>query len=81
MTLKRARALSFYVAAGVALSSCGGDLDAALQHVCAAEDGQGKIYEASHFEMLDAVEDAMQRCETDAVDPATCVARGCRAGP
>ena len=60
------------------LGGCAGDGDDALRHVCRAEDGRGNVYQASDFEMMDALEDAIQQCETAAVDPATCVARGCR---
>lgn len=80
MRAKRAVTPGLAVAIGLTLNCCGADSDTAFQHVCAAEDGRGKTYEASNFEMLDAIEDAMQRCEMAALDPTTCVARGCRAG-
>ena len=68
---------TFPVAAGLvlilALGGCAGRGDTALRQACRAEDGRGNAYEASSLEMLDAVEDALQQCETAAVDPATCV--------
>lgn len=76
------RITAFAFAAGLAstlaLAGCVGDDDSALRHICRAEDGGGNVYEASNFELLDALEDALQQCETAAVDPATCIARGCR---
>ncbi|HYN39853.1 MAG TPA: hypothetical protein VES39_11440 [Rhodospirillales bacterium] len=62
------------------LGGCAGDGDDgfALMQVCRAMDGRGNVYEASDMEMLDALEQAMHQCETAALDPNACVARGCR---
>ena len=61
----------------LALSSCANS-DDAVRYVCRAEDGRGNVYEGSDLEMLNAAEDAIQKCETTASNPTTCVARGCR---
>jgi hypothetical protein len=68
----------FRLALVVAVGGCAANSDTAFQHVCRATDGRGNVYEGSDLEMLDAAEDAIQKCEKSALDPTTCVARGCR---
>ena len=60
------------------LGACAGDDDLSLMQTCGAADGRGNVYEATNPEMLDALEGALQQCETAAADPSTCAARGCR---
>lgn len=50
----------------LALSSCTNS-DDAVRYVCRAEDGRGNVYEGSDLEMLNAAEDAIQKCETAAL--------------
>jgi hypothetical protein len=69
---------SAILAVALFLGGCAGD-DLALMQNCRVADGRGNVYEATNMEMMDALEDATQQCETAAVDPATCVARGCQA--
>lgn len=66
------------VMSALALAGCASDGGSALRQICRAEDGRGNVYQAADFEMLDAIEAAVQQCETAALDPSTCVARGCR---
>lgn len=61
------------------LAGCSSGGDVSLMQTCSAVDGPGNVYQATDPEMLDALEQAMQQCETAAVDPSTCTARGCAA--
>lgn len=61
------------------VGGCSGGADVSLMQACGAVDGRGNVYQAANPEMLDALEQAMQQCETAAADPSTCIARGCSA--
>lgn len=77
MTLCDLRRLGVLVLPVLLSGGCAGGSTALLQ-ACTVADGGGNLYEATNVEMLDAMESAMDRCETNAADPDTCVARGCR---
>ncbi|MBL8668483.1 MAG: hypothetical protein JNM48_13585 [Rhodospirillales bacterium] len=77
MTFPELRRLGVIVLPVLLGGGCAGD-DPALLQTCAAADGRGNLYEATNIQMLDALESAMDKCETNAADPDTCVASGCR---
>ncbi len=77
MTVSELRRLGVLVLPVLLSTGCAGG-NTALFQACTAADGRGNLYEATNVETLDAIESAMDQCETNAADPDTCVARGCR---
>ena len=45
--------------------------------LCNVKDGDGRFYEATNIEALNALEDALSRCTLTARDPTTCQEVAC----
>jgi hypothetical protein len=75
------RHASTVIAASLALAGCSREIQELKQvtapTLCNAKDSDGRFYEATNIEPLNALEDALSRCTLTSRDPTSCQKVAC----